>query len=313
MRKVFIFLFFGVLITSCSQKKNSQLEWIPFAWVSDSVSGKYFEKIAIFIPVTIDELPQKFTMQFDLGAVTTVFYGKTIKPFLEKYSTLSNKLDTTKAFWINSVKNPMFGNVNLQLGKFVFKDISVGLYSDYGDDIRLDSINSKTEIPIGTIASDLFQNKILIIDYKSNRLAVADTLPSEYQSASFEDCIIKDGRIKIPLQINGKTEYLLFDTGSSIFSLSTTKHNALEIGGNKITDSLTIPSWGKQIPFYGLKTIIPIKFGNKDLGSSNVYYTEEESFEYLYQSENIWGLTGNAFFLNDVVIIDYKNNRFGVK
>lgn len=26
-----------------------------------------------------------------------------------------------------------------------------------------------------------------------------------------------------------------------------------------------------------------------------------------------WGMTGNAYFLNNVVILDYKNKRFGVK
>ena len=29
--------------------------------------------------------------------------------------------------------------------------------------------------------------------------------------------------------------------------------------------------------------------------------------------ENIWGITGNSFFLKNIIIIDYKNKKFGVK
>jgi hypothetical protein len=44
-----------------------KLEWIPFKWVGENLSGKYFDKVAMVIPVTIDDLPYKFNMQFDLG------------------------------------------------------------------------------------------------------------------------------------------------------------------------------------------------------------------------------------------------------
>jgi hypothetical protein len=225
---------------------------------------------------------------------------------------LNDKLDKTKTFWIQGKQYPMFGNVNLQLGNVLFKDIDVGLFENFGTKPFFNKIKSETEVHIGTIAPDLFQNKILIIDYQTNRLMVTEILPTEFQNASFEDLEITNGRIKIPFLINGKVEKLMFDTGSSIFSLVTTKQNATEIGGNEIVDKLKVSSWGKQITFYGLETISPIMFGNKNFEKSVVYYNEEESSDNLYKSENIWGITGNAYFFNNVIIIDYKNNRFGV-
>lgn len=312
--RFWVLLSLGVsIVVSCSQRSSQNLEWIPFTWVSDSVSGKFVDKIAINIPVTIDELPHKFSMQFDLGAVRTCFYGNVLNVYLEKYPALNNKLDTTKKFWIQGEENPMFGNIHLQLGEVAFRGVDVGLFKNYGDVPPLDLKKSETEIHIGTIAPDLFQNKILIIDYKLNRLAVVNSLPSEYQNITFENFKIEKGRIKIPLQINGKVEDVMFDTGSSMFSLITTKQNALEISGSKIVDSLMISSWGKCVPFYGLETVAPILFGDKKLGNSVVYYCEEAGFDNFYKSENIWGITGNAFFFNDVIIIDYKENRFGVK
>ena len=85
MNRIFIILF-SLIISSLSY--GQKLNWIPFEWVSDSISGKYFDKLAINIPVSIDGLPHKFNMQFDLGAVTTVIYGNSIAKYLDKYSGL---------------------------------------------------------------------------------------------------------------------------------------------------------------------------------------------------------------------------------
>jgi len=308
-----------MLIVGCAGNKkyissSGELEWIPFLWVSETISGRYLDKCAINIPVTIDELPNKFTMQFDLGAVRTVFYGNPLKPFLEKYPSLSNKLDKEKTFVSEGEEKIMFSDVNLQMGEVLFKGIDVELFDGYGQEIASDTINSGAEIHIGTIAADLFNDKILIIDYKLNRMAVTETLPGEYANASFEKIEIESGRIKIPFQINGKIEYLMFDTGSSLFSLITSKQNALAIGGAEIVDTMRLPSWGTYYDFHGLKTNTPIMFGNTNLGNPYEYYVDNPAlFDSFFESENIWGITGNAFFLNNVVIIDYRNNRFGVK
>ena len=112
--------------------------------------------------------------------------------------------------------------------------------------------------------------------------------------------------------INGKTEYLMFDTGSSIFTITTTKKDALQTANPRIVDSLSVFSWGKKLTYYGVKTNQPIKFGNKTLNGSLVYYDEQETFQDFYKFAKIWGLTGNVFFLKNTVIIDYKNKLFGV-
>lgn len=309
-------MFFCILcisMTFCSRKSSQDPEWIPFSWVSDSISGKYFQKVAIFLPVTIDDLPHRFSMQFDLGAVTSVFYGNSLSPFLEKYSSLNNKLDTANTFWMQGQEYPMLGNVDLMLGEVIFKNLDIGLFPDFGNEYFFDSVSPETVIHIGTIGADIAQNKILIIDFRSNKMAIIDTLPSEYQNVSFENIKIDDGRIKIPFLINEKAEDLMFDTGASLFSLVTSKENALETGGKEIIDSLTVPSWDEIVTFYGLKTEVPISIGGKQIEKSMVYYNEDTSWDDFYRSENIWGVTGNAFFFDNLIIIDYKKNRFGIK
>lgn len=292
---------------------SQKLNWIPFEWVGDSVSGKYFDKLAINIPVSIDGLPHKFNMQFDLGAVTTVIYGNSIAKYLDKYSGFNNKIDSTKSFIINGQKNPMFKNVGLSLGNVSFGERNIGFFKDYGEPIPTDSIYTSTEKHIGTIAPDLFKDKYLIIDYLSKRICVTKNLPRKLAKVDFQSCSITSGRITIPFTINGKVENLMFDSGSSMFSLITSEENANQISVNNIVDSLSANSWGDNLTVYGQKINADVKFGNITLAPSNVYYIKNQMIADFFKQQNIWGITGNAYFLNKIVIIDYKNSRFGIK
>ncbi|WP_106829967.1 hypothetical protein [Parabacteroides pacaensis] len=293
-----ILLFVSV---SCLQKQS--LEWFPFNWEGDTISGKYIEKAFLYIPVKIDNLPHEFTMQLDLAMGQTVFYGNSIDPYLKEYASLADKY-----------KAPMFNNITLQMGSVKFKSIEVGYYNNFGEEIPQDSLHSKSPKHIGTIGSDLFQNKILVIDYKSCRLAVTDSLPKEYKNLPAERFELKDGVIKIPFHINGKECKLMFDTGSSPFQLVTSKERALEISDSIITDSLSGPLWwGKEITFYGLMVNKPVRFGKKAFKSSKVYYDKVGLWNEIYDYQKVWGITGNAYFLDNIVIIDYKNKLFRVK
>ena len=67
----------------------------------DFISGRFIPDLVINIPVSIDNLPYEFNMQFDLGAVTSVLYGNSIKPYLKLHSNLRNKIDSTRTFISN--------------------------------------------------------------------------------------------------------------------------------------------------------------------------------------------------------------------
>lgn len=252
-------------------------------------------------------------MQLDLGAITTVFYGNSINPYLEKYKNLKSKIDTTLTFRMQSQTNFKLKNVELKLGKVNFGKINIGIFKNFGDEIPKDSLNTKSEKNIGTIAPDLFQDKILIIDYPKKRICVVEKLPKEYSKATFMPFKMKEGRIKIPLNIGGKNENLLFDTGSSLFALITSEEKANKITDSKIIDSLQTSSWGEKYMVYGKINKTKVKFGNKTLGQEIIHYDKQKGNIEFYQDEEIWGITGNAYFLNNIVIIDYKRRQFGVK
>lgn len=308
MKKLFLFTILLISFTTFGQK----LEWIPFNWLGADVSGKYFDKFAITIPVTVDNLPHKFNLQLDLGAYNTIFYENSINSYLEKYSDLKNKIDTTLTFKMFNKTHFKLKNVELKLGKVNIGQINIGIFKNYGEEIPKDSINTKSEKHIGTLAPDIFQDKILIIDYPNKRISITKELPKKFSKANFQPFIIKDGRIKIPFNINDKVENLLFDTGASLFALMTTEERANKISANKIVDSLKTSSWGEFYMVYGRKVNSKIKFGNKQLDPATVFYDKLNKHDEFYDKEKIWGITGNAYFLNNIVIIDYKNQRFGV-
>jgi hypothetical protein len=307
--RALIALFFLVTTAIASAQ---DLKWMRFEWTGDSISGKYFDKSSIIIPVKVNDIPANFTMQFDLGAVKTVIYGKSIKPYLAAYPALKSRIDTSKKFLIQGENNPVFTNMELRTDGINFKGIEIGYFENFGSQIDPDSINSGAEKHIGTIGPDLFKNSILIIDYPGKKIGVCQELPEQLKKASFQPFLSDDGRIKIPLTIDDSVEYLLFDTGSSLFTLTASKENALKTADHTIEDSLTVMSWGKQLTFYGVRTKKAVKFGNKVLSGSLIYYDEQRTFEDFYRFAKIWGLTGNAFFLKNTVIIDYKHKLFGV-
>ena len=305
---------FTILFVALSQFAFAQnVEWIPFEWHEESFKGRHFEKAAIFVPVNIDGLPHKFVMQFDLGADATMIYGNSIKPFLKEYDELNNKLDTSLPFYINGQKSCMFKDVELKLGNVSLRKNNIGYYDGYGSKLGKQALKKTSDILIGTIGTDITRDKVLIIDYPNKRLCITNSVPKEYLNSSFQSFKIKYGKIVFTLMINGTPEDLLFDTGSSIFAITTLESNIDLVANKPNIDSFKAPSWGKIITSYGRKTTAEVKLGNKVLGPTIVYYDNDENTIKLFKEDEIWGIAGNAYFLNNVVIIDWTNKRIGIQ
>ena len=286
-------------------------EWIPFEWVGDSIGNRYFDKLAISIPVKIDSISYNFKMQLDLGATQTHFYENNLKELFNSHPFLKHKIDTSYIFWINKSKNPYIKNCRLTLGNYKLQNRYIGLYKNFGTNIPVDSL---TKCPlIGTIGTDIFENKILIIDYPNNRIGIFENLPEEYNNSSFSKFEEKYGRILIHFLINGKDERLMFDTGSSIFGILTTKKKAKKITSKPIVDELAVNSWGNNLKVYGKKIIKPILLKDKPIDTDIAYYTTSFKYKVLYRILKIWGVTGNSLFLKNTIIFNYKTLQFGVK
>ena len=99
----------------------------------------------------------------------------------------------------------MYKNVNLQIGTVEFSNANIGFMQNFGNKIpkRFTSFKYPQAYWNDRIRT-WCKIKVLIIDYKSNRLAITDFLPAEYENLLAEEFESEYGEIKLPLRINGK-------------------------------------------------------------------------------------------------------------
>jgi hypothetical protein len=287
-------------------------EWIAFQWEGAALGKVYYDKAFMNIPFQIDSLPDRFKVQFDLGATQSMVYGKAMAPYLRAYPELAAKLDTLhKPYRIQSSQNGSFKNVTILLDKTSFSLKELMYFKDFGETLTEDSVNSTDEKHVGTLGASFFKNKILIIDYPKQRLLVVDSLDLETEKRfDFLKCRIEKGRVKIPFSIDSNTYWVLYDTGSSVFPLVTNKKYFKKLTSTTITDTLAVSSWGKSFPALGSETKEPIKLGSTVFPKTKVYMMP--NFKKFFREEKVIGLTGNALFLESVVAVDFKNGKFGI-
>lgn len=311
----FIVIFLGSCSNFKKDQKNQiekQRSWINFEWYGDSIGNRYYDKLAITIPLSIEGIPHKFKSQFDLGANRTMVYGNSIRPYLDKYSNISEKLDTLN---IQSSKVGGFKNINFKLDTVLFENQELVHFEGYGEKLTKDSIETRTIKHIGTIGADLFQNKYLIIDFPNERIAILDSLNANYiKRTTFVDAKLDKGRIKVPVTINGSVHYFMFDTGASLFPLSVTKEDIKLISSlDSANDTLNISTWGEYYDVHGYKITSSIFIGDYKIETQNLnVYDSKKEFKQFYENAGISGLMGNTFFTDKEIIIDFKNKRFGI-
>lgn len=320
--RILFYVISTVFLFGCSnvknEKKNIQYSWIKFEWVGDSIGNRYFDNLAINIPITIDGIPHKFNSQFDLGAISTMVYGNTIKPYLEKDTNLVKNLDTiNKTYLIEGRRCGALKNISFSLDTVSFKNQELAYFGNYGIKMTADSVNTKTVKQIGTIGSNLFQDKYLIIDFPRQRIAIVDFLNKEYkEKTTFVNAKFDNGRVKVPVNINNEIHYLMYDTGSSSIALIISEKDLeLVSNSNAIIDTLNVSSWGRHYDIFGYKINQSISIGNYKIKTSKlkVYENPTKESKQFFDREKIMGIMGNMFFLDQEIIIDYKNKRFGIR
>ena len=288
-------------------------QWFSFKWYGDSVSGRYFDKLAILLPVKIDNINANFMAQFDLGASETVLYGNTLKNYYPGRAFLYSLLDTLHPGTSDAgvVIYPS-KKIALHIGNYTTKDVL--FFENYGDEVPKDSLFTSSEKHIGTIGADFTKNKVLIIDYPNHKMCLLDTMTKYWSSrAVFVNCKVKNNRIQLPLTINEQVHWIMFDTGASIFPLSTNKQFwESTVDPDAKVDTLKVNSWGEKVRYYGAPIRSAVYLGKFKLSPQKAWYTENQRLLDFNKGEGITGTTGNAYFFDNVVIIDFRNNRFGI-
>ncbi len=293
----------GQSIASNQLVVSSKTITTPFLWQGDSIHSEWEAHAAILIPVIVKNCPRTFYMQFDTGSPYSLLYNNKIASIQSKYPK-SMPLDVV----YGKIKGFAF-----KVGKtrIATKQMAVSQF----DSTPVDWENTGGIEIIGTIGSDLIDKRTLIIDYPSNRIIISKKISEKIlKNTQLEDFVYSNGSIVLPAKLRGVKTRLYFDTGSSMFGLLTNKKTCEELA---IPDAKLIKyevkSWDRVFIAHSLASNVDIKFANTVIplkSSSYIDGVSDSQGEYMSKM-GIDGMTGNKLFLNYILVLDTKNQKFG--
>ena len=311
--KFLTILTLAIVLYSCIPNKQekritkpiiSTQKKIQFEWESFELNGKKYEHGAILLPIQLDSLNKEFKMQFDLGLNVSGIYEKPLNTIVSKYPYLKNLIKIGDDYEIIKV--------NTKIDHYNSTVDSLFIFKDYGDNKTYDDLSI-----IGSIGANELEKKILIIDFKNQTLEILKNNNELNENQyNFVPLKYKYGKIFIPLSINGNIYNYMFDTGASITPITTIDKSFFsEVSKNSINlDTVKMNSWGKLATFIKTEIKVPIQIGEINIKSQkkSIFYTEEEKIIETFNQVEVKGLIGNDFFINNIIVIDLINNKFGI-
>lgn len=270
--------------------KGQPIPWAAFNWTSDSQGNRFFERSAMMIPAKVEGLPYTFLFQFDMGSNLTMLYGENVKVLQARYPAVN-------------FKSPV-----IRFGAFSAVTQNCYIQHNYGDSLALTGTDSTGFLPLGTIGADMFQNKVLIIDYPNERFAICDSVPAGFDVAMTDITLDKYGRAILPMVLKNKRYRVLFDNGSSLFQLIASAKNIARFSQEKDADTIRISSWGKKHDVTARPLKDSFMLAGQHFYNIMVYADHRDDAG----DASFDAITGNALFWDKTVIIDFKNKKFGV-
>lgn len=253
---------------------------IDFIWKSAESDSLRFEKAVMLVPIKFEQDTTTYFLQFDTGATKSYLYS-------------------------NRLKNNDFreGPISTSIGEIHF--------------IKTESIKDTDHknASVGTLGADFVKNRIVQINYRTQKITL--DAPYDLNEYSVLPMSLMNGRPVIRVNINGLEQKLLYDTGSSLFGLWTTEKNWNRLRDkDSPTTSFPISSWGKinEGFFSGVDESVSLTIGDPDkVEELKVWYVANKKFKRFFRRNDLFGIIGNQAFLDDEILLDFKENLFGVK
>lgn len=271
---------------------------LPFVWMQDTIKGTIEPHAAMLIPVTLPNCSRQFYMQFDMGAPATLFYRSKLRAVFEKYPSGYHIEDSTSRL----------PEITIRIGKNKLTIQHPGLLA-FGDK-TIDWSSDKKEI-IGTIGSDWLENRTILMDYPKQQIVLNYTIPEKLQNRVTDFSYVQRN-ILLPATIRGKKTLLYFDTGSSAFSLLTSKEIALSMAGaDTVASRYPVTSWGRTLYANSMATRDSVEISELAIPIRTVTYMDGASEEQVSRMMKlgIGGMTGNKLFLQTGLVLDTKNKK----
>ncbi|MDB5269376.1 MAG: hypothetical protein JWP58_2416 [Hymenobacter sp.] len=275
-----------------------------FVWEADATH--HLAHAALLVPVSIPGCPRTCYLQFDTGAPYTLLKSNALEVLRANFpatrATLQAQHDT--------VHNLQF---TLGQGHVLARKIWV---RPYATATQLPT-NPNEPFVIGTLGTDVFDGRVLAINYARQSFSLSDSAPDSLlrRRATFVPMSFKERRVLLSVGLQGQPQELMFDSGSSAFALLTSPDNWQRMAQPTATaQSVPVNSWGKTLTAHTVATTATMQFGAATLPLGTVTYIEGTTFmqRMLTQVSGMGGMLGNAPFSQHTIILDAKAGRFGV-
>jgi hypothetical protein len=268
-------------------------EKIPLKWISSENNPN----VAILLPVKLEGISQPFYMQLDFGSPTTLMYSTALKSIQSKFpSVIDSKEDSQRA------------SLRFQLGEMkvssdTFKVLTYGKVIEW----KIEATNI-----IGTIGTDLLEKRQITLNFKED-YCLFDINENKNGFTAFE---FEKRRLLFPAKIGNKNLKLLYDSGTSGYELITNQREweKYRVKGGK-TKSEKANSMGNTLTVISAPAKKTIEIGLTNLNLSEVTYVEGTSTvqNILIRFSGMQGMVGNKLFLNQILIIDCKSEKFKIE
>jgi hypothetical protein len=268
-------------------------EKLPIKWIGNDSNPN----VALLLPVQLQGISQTFYMQLDFGAPTTMIYSNTLNSISSEFSGI---MDPTRTPGIVSLQ---FDLGKMRVSSTQFKALN------YGKEVNSnqDAVNI-----IGTLGTDLLEKRRIILNFKENYCQF-DTAENE---DGFQDFEFEKRRILLPATVGMKNLKLLYDSGTSGYELITAKDQwenyRIEGGAIKAEKANAM---GNTVTVLTAPAAAQIEMGSMKLRLSEVTHIEGTSIvqNLLMRFSGMQGMVGNKLFLDQVVTIDCKNEKFKIE
>ena len=276
-----------------------------FAWYADTRAQPAIPHAVMLVPISLAGCPRTCYLQFDTGAPFSLLKSNALDELRAQYPATRTTLQVQK----DTVRNLHFA---LGQGQVLARNIRV---RPYAGRVAFPA-DSATPFIIGTLGADLMDGRVLVIDYPHQRFTLCASVPdSLLRRTNFVPLEFKERRVLLNAGLQGQPKQLLFDSGSSAYTLLTSQANWQKLAQPAaVARTVGVNSWGTTLLSHTIATDAGLQFGPATLPLRTVTYIEGTSFtnEMLMRFSGMGGMLSNEVFAQQTVIFDVKGGRFGV-
>lgn len=300
VKKILLMLLVFILFSSIfgyfyfDRKFSPEKNYLQVTNESGKVLIKWIdeEKKAMLLPIHFNADTITYYLQFDTGSPYTIFYKKSIS---ENPHISINKNTAVGSFKIG----------NSEVKSMQFKII------DFGEKTKEKNLNI-----IGTIGTDILENRKTIINFKENYVIFnLNSEPKNFKTNAF-DFSFKKRKIIIPAFLENHNEKFLYDSGTSGYELLTNKKiwEKLKLKNSKVKEEKG-KSWNNILTIYTAESNKNIEFHNIKIPLHEITYVDgySKTQYYLMKFSGMSGMLGNKIFFEKQLYIDTEKMKMRIE